>query len=445
MIERIEPRGKLIHECPFPGETRADDVFPAHPNGIQVSQDRFLVVYATRGYRGGDDDLSILYQLRADAFDGPVLAERMVAQTSNEWEPFGDGVPYVLQNGHPAAFGVPRGAIIGGKPAPNANLFAIKWHYLARYLDPDTGILVSSRDHPGSLERTIRVGWTQLRLNDAEDDLEVVVPAQQLRQVGYESGEAFCSAPITEMNNTFTQAVPFDDDCTEWIDFQHMYGKIAPIKYRYSPQRGIYEWVEIGPLLGDGVAEASVARYGHEWVVAARPSVDPESHGAPAVWMRTDDPFSDPPEIVRPPAPLIKAPLTAYTMADGQLRLFTGDETISPYGFARNPLYLWDIDPDDGFTATNRRVVFDTFEAGIPIPPESLPRCDFGHLLPHAGGSVQLVAHRLLGSYLNDARVRGRAITAADKAPAGIYYDAIHYTESLPNRWQFAAPEAPSV
>ena len=45
---------------------------------------------------------------------------------------------------------------------------------------------------------------------------------------------------------------------------------------------------------------------------------------------------------------------------------------------------------------------------------------------------MQLVAHRLLGSYLNDARVRGRAITAAEKEPAGIYYDAIHYTDVPP-------------
>ena len=126
-------------------------------------------------------------------------------------------------------------------------------------------------------------------------------------------------------------------------------------------------------------------------------------------------------------------------MGDGQLRLFTGDETISPYNFPRNPLYLWDIDPDNGFAASNRRTVYDTFAAGIPIPPEGLPRCDFGHLFPHAGGSVQFVAHRMLGSYFDDARVRGRAITAAEKKPAGIYYAAIHYAESYPDPWQFGA------
>ena len=84
-------------------------------------------------------------------------------------------------------------------------------------------------------------------------------------------------------------------------------------------------------------------------------------------------------------------------------------------------------------------VVYDTFEAGIPIPPESLPRCDFGHLFPHAGRSVQLAAHRMIGSYFNDACVRRRAITAAEKDPAGVYYVAIHYAEPHPGPWQFAA------
>ena len=45
MIERITQMGILIGECSLPGETKADDVFPAHPNGIQVSKDRWLLLY----------------------------------------------------------------------------------------------------------------------------------------------------------------------------------------------------------------------------------------------------------------------------------------------------------------------------------------------------------------------------------------------------------------
>ena len=193
MIEQIEHRGKLIHECGLPGETRADDVFPAHPNGIQVSARRFLLVYATRTYRGGDDDLSIVYQLRDGAYDGPVLAEGMLAKSVNDWDPFDDGSAYVRQHGHPVAFGVPRGALIKGRPAPNANVFVVKWRVCARVIDPATGFLVASGTHPDLSERTQGVEWVQLRLNDAEDNIEIVQPAQPLRQRGYEEGDAFCS------------------------------------------------------------------------------------------------------------------------------------------------------------------------------------------------------------------------------------------------------------
>ena len=56
MIERIEHRGRLIAGCPLPDETRADDVVPTHANAIQVSRDRFLLVYTTHTYRGSDDE-----------------------------------------------------------------------------------------------------------------------------------------------------------------------------------------------------------------------------------------------------------------------------------------------------------------------------------------------------------------------------------------------------
>ena len=50
---KIEPEGFLIRDCGLPGETRADDVVPAHPNGIPVSRNRWLLVYATRKLHAG--------------------------------------------------------------------------------------------------------------------------------------------------------------------------------------------------------------------------------------------------------------------------------------------------------------------------------------------------------------------------------------------------------
>src|SRR5688500_6416359 len=106
MTTSIHHRGRLIGEAALPGETRADDVFPSHPNGIQISRTRFLVLFGTRGYRGVDDNRSILDQVRYGAYDGPVVREGMVTQTMNDWDPFGDDRRFVRQTGHPGAFGV---------------------------------------------------------------------------------------------------------------------------------------------------------------------------------------------------------------------------------------------------------------------------------------------------------------------------------------------------
>ena len=438
MIEHIEYRGKLIHECTLPGETRADDVFPAHPNAIQVSERRFLHVYATRTYRGGDDDLSIVYQLRDGAYDGPVLAEGILAKSINDWDPFDDGSAYVRQHGHPVAFGVPRGALIQGQPAPNANRFVAKWRVCARIVDPATGFLVSSRSHPALSERTQGVEWVQFRLNDAEDDIEIVQPAQRLRQRGYEEGNAFCSAAVLTMNQSFVQAVPFNADASEWADVNHFDGgRLAALKYRYNPQRGVYEWVEMGPLIEEQLFEASLARYRGSWVISGRP------HGGGAIgWFRTADPFGAASPSARPTSPVNSSPLTAYTYADGVLRVLTGDSTISPYGLNRNPLYLWDIDPEHGFAASKRRAVFDIVAAGLPIPVESRPTSDMAKLLPHAGGKEQIIVYRVRSGTNNDPSHTGAVITPAEKETAGIYYAAVQYAETYPGVWQFATDGA---
>lgn len=205
---RFEHRGLLIGDSTLPGETRADDVFAAHPNGIQVSRNRWLLLYATRGFRGTDDDRSIVYQLRRDAPDGPVVTEGMLARSINNWDPFGEGQQYVKQHGHPVGFGVPRGAWIDGEPASHANLFVVKWRVLGLVLDQKTGEI-----HFDSqlAQRTQGVEWTQLRLNQNEDDMEIVRAPAPMRQRGYEFGEAFCSAEQPGwMNQTYTQAIPFN-------------------------------------------------------------------------------------------------------------------------------------------------------------------------------------------------------------------------------------------
>ena len=201
--------------------------------------------------------------------------------------------------------------------------------------------------------------------------------------------------------------------------------------------------METGPLVGDQLSEASLARYRGEWIISART-------GGEVAWIRTDDPFGPLPA-VQYAAPDNHAPLTAYTCADGALRLLGGDWQASPYDNPRNPLYLWDIDPERGFAATNRREVYNSVKAGLPAPPDGPAtvgkspgwwwRHDMAKLLPHTGGRVQLIAHRIVHQSMNDPDHTGLAVTPAEKDVHGLYYAAIHYSEAQPSPWQFATDD----
>ena len=439
----IEPRGVLIRDCAVPGETRSDDVTPAHPNGIPVSKDRWLLVYATRGFRGVDDDLSILYQLRAGAPDGWLIKEGAFARTQHDWDPLGTGKTYVKQHGHPVAFGVPRGALIGGKPALSANVFAVKWRKVARGYDPARKYVLHSSADPEIERLTQSVEWVQFRLNAAENDIEILRPPAKLRQKGYETGAKFCSASVEHMNESFVQAVPFNRECTEWADCNHFDGgRIACLKYTFNSKTGTYDWTEMAPLLAGGkkgIGEASLAKWKGDWIVAAR-----GGSGGGVTWFRTDNPFGRAPQAVFPDSPKISVPLTAYTWEDGALRLFSGDASVSPYKNGRDPLYCWDIDPDRGFAPSNRRVIFDTFEAKLPMRAEAGPKVDMCKLLP-GQGKTQIIAYRVSIRAFNHPYVGSAGVissipltNAEEKAACAIYYSKVTYAEALPAAWEFA-------
>lgn len=431
MILDIEPRGVLIHECSLAGETRANDVVPAHPNGIQVSRDRWLLIYATRGFARIDDDRSIVYQLRADAPTGRVIREGHLARSVTDWAALGDGNHYRKETGHPVLFGVPRGALINGKPAINANLFVAKWRRNA-HAEPGTD------GPPDLLPRTQGVEWMQFRLNETQDGIEILQPPMTLRQAGYESGEAFCRhEKLRAMNQSFVQAVPLNRKRTEWGDCNHFEGGIAVLKYVYNMATGLYEWREIGPLLRHDTIrffEASLARYRDDWVVAGRPQ-----HGGAVGWYRCSDPLHDAPAVTCPATPITNAPITAYSGPDGSLQLFTGSSQISSYGNGRDPLFCWEIDPDRGFAASRCQTVFDAEAFGLPIRRESLARVDMCKLLPHAGGSTGIIVHRVRTKSINYPCNTKAVINAAEKDCTAIYYAQAHYDTAYPAMWSFAS------
>jgi hypothetical protein len=440
-IESIEHLGEFIHECTLPGETRRDDVVPRHANAIQLGSARWLVIYSTHGYRGVDDERSIVYQVRRDAPDGAVLKEGFLARGQANWLPAGvppppEGKSYYKQHGHMVAFGVPKGALIGGKPAPNANLFVAKWRVAARLLDVKSDFLDKLNPDLEAFASTKGVEWMQFRLNDREDDIEILQAAGPLRQIGFETGESFCSAKVGWMNQSFCPPVPANGDFTEWADCNHFDGeRLAALKYRFHPLTGRYEWVELGPFLGGNgrkLFEASLVHLPGGWMVAGRGDGE-------VGWARSSDPFSSWSPLVFTKDPPINSPLTVFRCADGVVRLFSGDRAASPTRNGRDPLYCWDVQVDREFAATNRREIFSTASGKLPIRPASQAKLDFCELFP-LSGRTQLVVHGVSTRGFNHPYPNRPTIpiqNTEEKNACGLYYARITYRKEVPPVWLF--------
>ncbi len=434
MTPRIEHRGKLIHECALPGHTRACGLYPGHINAAQLGASRFLLIYTTRGWRGTDDNASVIYQLRDGACDGRLLAEGVLATSVDDWDPLGDGTPFVRGHFHPVVFGVPAGA--GASPA--AGRFVAMWGRHARSIDPRTGFM--RNNDPATHLRTGAVEWAQFRLRADGDDIELTARPAVLRQQGYDSGYLLCSTDARSMHQTYTPPVPCTDSADEWVGFNTFDGgRIGALRFRFDPATGLYQWVESGPPIGSGLMEPSVSRWRDGWVVSARSvRASRDERGGPVGWTLWDDPFSGPvPEIVWPAAPNTKSPLTSFRCADGQLRLLTGDPSVSPYGHPRNPLYWWPIDPAAGFRAGPPQLVFDAVAARVPFREQARFVVDQAKVLPHTGGSRQLIAHRVRPVATNDPAKVGVPVLPVEQQAAGIYYAEAVFPESLPAQWRF--------
>jgi hypothetical protein len=439
----LEYRGRFIEECTLPGETRRDDVVPRHANAIQLSADRWLVIYSTHGYRGVDDERSIVYQVRAAGPDGRLLKEGFLARTSDDWQPAGvpaapAGHAYVKQHGHMVAFGVPRGALLAGQLAASANCFAAMWRVLGRPLNVAEKRLDKTAEDSALFHGTIGIEWCQFRLNEAGDDLELTQPVRPFRQQGFENGETFCEhSDAGWINQSFCPPVAANDAKTEWAVADHFANRrVAAVQLRFNPASKLYEWVKTGPFIGDAktpVWEASLLRTDREWILAAR------SNGKVA-WARSKDPFQGWSEPAQSDEPSVNAPLTAFQCADGLVRLFTGDRAASPQQYDRDPLYCWEVQTQPRFVASNRRVVFDSREAKLPIRPEVRSKVDFCELFP-LHGQRQLVVFGVSTRGYNFPYEKTSGIPAimqAEKDAAGIYYATLTYAQALPEVWHFS-------
>ncbi len=444
MIERIESKGFYIEQCGLPGETKADQRVPAQHNTIQVSRDRWFVVYETRGFRGVDDNCSVIYQLRKEKPDGEALAEGYLEKSINDWDPLRDGRKFVKQGNHSIAFGVPKGALINGQRVAHEGVFAVAWGNHGRVLDPETDYLWHSEEIPAPVE-THRGVWVQFRLNEKEDDIEILQPVQALRQKGYEMGEALCShEELRHMNHSFVGPVAHNEDRSEWLHAQHWEGACVPVKYRWNPATGLYEWVESGPQLKGppdrGIGEGSIVPYHGDWLFAAR--LSGKDYGI--AWFRTNDLFNWEPKLALSEEVGSNCPRTVYAFPDGAVRVFTTDQRNSPYQHIyqrRIPLNVLDINPDDNFAVTRSDVVFDSIKEGLPIPEKHAPTMHFCRLLSHTGGRFGYATYfvrtrAILPREYSIGNYKGIA-TQEEIEACGVYYSKITYDRDYPPTWTF--------
>ena len=446
MLTDIQYRGPLLVDTSIPGESKADRVIPAHGNGaLQVSRDRWILFASTLDPNGWDAVRSIIYQIRASALDGPVVCEGLVTPAISGWDPLDQGMTLRKVHGMPMAFGVPKGAIRADEPMPNANVFVVKWY--RRPLLELNGRLYQSHQHldvwpdgPSTNRRLLRVEWMQFRLNDTEDNIEILQQPMQVRQKGYEEGDAFCAlGPDCFMNHAMTPPVTSDDSCVDWVaceSFQgteasghKTHGQFAPVRYRWNVESGLYEWKDVGPLTtaeGRALGETSISRFADCWIVAARSfNIDGSTF-----WYRSTDPF----ETLGDPVSRMGdwGPRHSYRCADGQLRLFFSDKDASPDHGSRNPLKVVDVDPQT-FDYGNPRVVVDLNAAGLPFHQ---PFADMAKLCPPEGDRQCLIFRTIDRQMTADPDTGDPALSGDAFARAGLHYAELHY-DTVECPWTF--------
>ena len=443
---KTQYRGQLISDTCIPGEGKSEGITPEISCCVQASVDKWLVFFGTVDPRGWDTGRSIFYQLRENGPDGVVIKEGVIEKSRNGWDPLGMGHNLWKSNALPKAFGVPKGALRNGNPIPSANHFVVKWFTRAG-MEKD-GLLVNPW-HPEEWPAGINImdydtnpqalEWMQVRLNDAEDDIEIISPTQQLRQKGYEdaptlsritpSGE---SKTWVRMHHGFGNAAPYNEDYSAWIEVCQFEDKMAVIRYTFNADCGLYEWTETGKTLqrpGMDWSEASINRINRDWVISIRAY----NQQGQTAWYKTLDPFEsfgDNTDIECAYAPRI-----SYVCADGILRLFCNEMDRSPYGDRRNPLYCFDVDPTD-FSYSNRQVVLDCRKEGLPFYQ---PFADHAMLYPYAGGRKQIVSCRAITLKQTCRQADDPEITTEELEKSGVHYSELVYDQDYPQPWEFEA------
>lgn len=452
----LTSKGSYVLDAKLSGRSKADGYMPSHTTCVQASANRFLVVFGVRGFAGIDDERDVVYQLRTDAPDGRVIKQDFLARNVEDWDPFNTGQTCLKILGTPTLFGVPKNAMQQGKVPSHHNLFVIKWYTYGKVVEGDRVLIDEDL-----MSKTMHIEWLQCRLNDSEDDIEIIEPAAAMRQKHFgmdKPGAGLCAkfceqSDAAFMNHAMVAPVPYSEAADQWVEIDHFNGgSLASVRYAYNAARHRYEWVQTGPLLEGKHTEACVCRVPEtgsdgagndggkadapvEYLISARTF----TNGAQTAWWRTADLFG-PWAAGHYSEPATWGPRTLFTCGDDVVRIFSGSLAQSPYGEKRNPLYCWDVNTDD-FSLSNRRVVFDFYERGLysrgdkRLENSQGPMAGFVKLCPHQGNK-QLLTHRVTKAGGQADYSKGGDVE--ERAHFGSYVSEFTFEKKSRQTWAFA-------
>jgi hypothetical protein len=393
----IEYHGHLIQDCSIQGERKQDGVVPAHcAPALKLSPDRWIIFYATLDSRGHDASKSIIYQIRTAHPAGKIIKEACIVPNDEQWDALGNGSCFWKCNGMPIAFGMPKSK----NKRANENVFFLKWYRYAHLLKDNVLHNSGSGKWPGApevLQKTLRIESLQFKLNDQEDDIEIISPARLMTQKDYPDVNEFCElGDHFSMNHSMAPPVPINADCTEWVEYDTFtpcntgiggHGSVAPIKYSFNTATGLYEWTKTGPLLSipnEIIGESSLCFDGTDFIVSLR-----SFSSFNTILLKTSDPFCN--KFTYSAHETGGTPRIMWQCSNGKLRLFTNSPQLSPYNEKRNPLCSFDVNTSD-LSLSGPSIVFDARQAGLPF---KTPFVDMAKLFPECNGT-QILAFRLI-------------------------------------------------
>jgi hypothetical protein len=430
MITSVTYKGPFIPEAPFDGERSSDGMTPNYAQGLQVSRDRWLILYDTVDSKGRDCWRSIFYQLRADGPDGDVIMNGQLFGMESITT-LSDGTDVLRSNGQPGIFGVPEGAVIDGQTPAHANVFAVSWYGCV--VGRKDGDLARINAHPELTADELKPyhELMHVRLNDAEDDIEIISERQRLETP--DGGHLY--------GHGWAQPVADNADATRWIDSfsgrgaakdDLVFGScVGIIAYEWNAESERYALVRVGDFFpvkeGLTVSETNLVKVGDGHYVLGVRSFNEGGH---TYWYRADDPFGDWGEYTVTPDTFGQR--YAFLCGDGVLRSILNRRDLSPYDQRRNPLYCFDVNPVDR-TYSNQRVLMDAKELGLPFEEAFL---DHVHLYAPVNGK-QIMSVRTITAKQVWRSDDGEYPSDEEMKLAGIHHLELEYDEPCEATWTF--------